>query len=285
MIKMMFCVLALAAGHAFAREPARMMTIKSKDGTAIACSRSGHGRPLVLVHGTTADHQRWAPILPELEKRFTVYAMDRRGRGASGDAKEYAIEREFDDVAALVDSIGGDVFLLGHSYGAVLSLEASLRTPHVAKLILYEPPVPVAGVAIYPPGALDKLDVILKRGDNEAVVVTFFKELVHMPDTELTALKSLPNWPARVAAARTLPREARAVESYQVEPKKFAALKQPTLLLLGGDSPAFFKAAIEVVHGAISTSKIVVLPGQQHTAMNTAPQLFAREVVSFLDVP
>src|SRR5689334_8539504 len=102
-----------------------MMTVKSKDGTPIAVAKSGHGPPLVLVHGTTADHTRWKPILPKLEEKFTVYAIDRRGRGGSGDSANYAFEIEFDDVAAVVDSIGEPVFLLGHSYGAICSLEAS----------------------------------------------------------------------------------------------------------------------------------------------------------------
>src|SRR5439155_9508962 len=94
----------------------------SKDGTRIACFTSGAGTPLVLVHGTTADHSRWAPVLAALEARFTVYACDRRGRGESGDAEDYAIEREFDDVTAVIDGIGGPVDVLGHSYGAICAL-------------------------------------------------------------------------------------------------------------------------------------------------------------------
>jgi Alpha/beta hydrolase family len=89
----------------------------------IACWRSGQGQPLVAVHATTADHSTWNPLLPALTAHFTVYAMDRRGRGGSGDGSTYAIEREFEDVAAVVDSIGGPVNLLGHSYGALCSLE------------------------------------------------------------------------------------------------------------------------------------------------------------------
>src|SRR5690349_18162579 len=102
-----------------------MLTARSKDGTSIAFTRSGSGPPLVLVHGTTADHTRWAPILPELETRFTVHAVDRRGRGGSGDGPRYALDREFDDIAAVVDAIGAPVMLLGHSYGAICSLEAA----------------------------------------------------------------------------------------------------------------------------------------------------------------
>src|SRR3712207_2617173 len=99
-------------------------TVTSVDGTPIAYWSSGEGSPLVLVHGTAADHARWRPVLPAFEERFTVYAIDRRGRGGSGDSDDYAIEREFGDVAAVVDSLGEPVTLLGHSYGALCALEA-----------------------------------------------------------------------------------------------------------------------------------------------------------------
>jgi pimeloyl-ACP methyl ester carboxylesterase len=258
-----------------------MQTVRSKDGTTIAYAKSGQGKPLVLVHGTTADHTRWAPILPELEKHFTVYAVDRRGRGASGDAKDYAIDREFDDVAAVVDSIGEPVSLLGHSYGALCSLEAATRTDKVAKLVLYEPPIPT-GVPIYPAGSIDRLQTLLDAGDRAGVVSTFFTQVVRMPQRELELQQSLPNWPARVAAAHTIPRELRADEAYRFDPQRVAGVHAPTLLLLGGDSPPFFHAAIDAVHAALPGSKVVVMPGQQHTAINTAPQLFLHEVLDFL---
>src|SRR5690349_20970515 len=104
-----------------------MGEIRSVDGTAIAYRRSGSGPPLVLVHGTSATPARWASVAPRLESHFTVYAVDRRGRGMSGDASSYAIEREFEDVAAVVLSIDGPVDLLGHSYGAICALEAASR--------------------------------------------------------------------------------------------------------------------------------------------------------------
>src|ERR671913_1467382 len=87
--------------------------------TQVAYSRGGEGPPLVLVHGTAADHSRWAPVLPAFEQHFSICAVDRRGRGGSGDSEDYALEREFEDIAAVVDSIGEPVFLLGHSYGAL----------------------------------------------------------------------------------------------------------------------------------------------------------------------
>jgi len=99
-------------------------------------SVSGSGPHLVLVHGTTADHTRWRPILPALEAKHTVHAIDRRGRGGSGDQLPYAIEREFEDVARVCDAIGGPVDLLGHSYGAICPFEASLRASSLRKLVL-----------------------------------------------------------------------------------------------------------------------------------------------------
>jgi pimeloyl-ACP methyl ester carboxylesterase len=263
------------------RGGSELMKIKSKDGTEIAFARTGHGPPLVLVHGTTADHTRWAPILPALEKEFTVYAVDRRGRGGSGDAAGYAIEREFEDVAAVVDSIGEPVVLLGHSYGALCSLEASLRTSHLRKLVVYEPPIPT-GIELYPPGTVERLQKLLAEGDNAGVVSTFFSEIVRTPPADLSQLQKLPNWPARVAAAHTIPREMVSTVGYRFDAARFKAMKTPTLLLLGGASPPMFKAAIDAVHKALPSSRVVVLAGQQHTAMNTAPELFLREVLGFL---
>ena len=115
-----------------------MDRVRSKDGTLIAYERSGTGPALVLVHGTTADHTRWASVLPMLEQRFTAYAVDRRGRGQSDDSAVYSIEREYEDIAAVVASIQGPVNLLGHSYGALCSLEAALLATNLNKLILPE---------------------------------------------------------------------------------------------------------------------------------------------------
>ena len=258
-----------------------METITSTDGTMIAYQRTGTGPPLVLVHGTTADHTRWAPVLPALEQHFTVYAVDRRGRGGSGDAEPYAIEREFEDIVAVVNSIEEPVFLLGHSYGALCSLEAARRTTHLRKLVLYEPPIPT-GIEIYPTAVVTRIQALLDAGDREGAVTTFLQDVARVPPHEMEILRSAPSWPARVAAAHTILREMRESNEYAFEPARFSAVTIPTLLLLGGDSPTFLKAAIEEVHAALPDSQVVVMPGQQHTAMNTAPELFTREVLQFL---
>lgn len=254
----------------------------SRDGTRIAYDRSGEGPPLVLVHGTTSDRNRWRPIRPALDEHFTVYAVDRRGRGDSGDTEPYSLEREFEDVAAVVDAIGGPVDLLGHSHGALCSMEAARVTGNVRKLVLYEPPIPLMADAIYPDGIIDRLQGLLDEEDREGVVTTFFREVVRMPDRELATLRSHPTWADRVAAAHTIPRELRADERYQFDPTRFEAVTVPTLLLLGGDSPAFFEAGIEALHEALPNSRIAILEGQQHVAINTAPDRFVEEVVPFL---
>ena len=267
-----------------------METVTSKDGTPIAYERSGEGPPLVMVHGTTADHLTWEPVLPELQRHFTVYAMDRRGRGESGDSdgNAYDIERELEDVVAVIDSIDGPVNLFGHSYGAICALEAALRSDQVRSLILYEGGFPAPeGTELYPPEALDRLRSQLEAGDPEGALTTFYRDIVKMSPEEIEMLRSLPVWPARVALAPTIPRELHAWESYvsNFDPARLAKLRTSTLLLLGSDSPALEKAAAEALDAALPDSRIAMMPGQAHVAYRTAPEVFVREVVQFLTQP
>jgi pimeloyl-ACP methyl ester carboxylesterase len=175
--------------------------------------------------------------------------------------------------------------VLGHSLGAICALEAALLTPHIRKLVLYEPPVPIPGIPIYPAGVLDQLEALLEAQDREAILTTFLREVVRMPPHELAFFKASAAWPIRLAVAHVLPRELRAHEQSQFEPDRFKSLTLPTLLMLGGDSPFFFKAAIETLRATLPNCRITVMPGQQHIAMDTAPELFSREVLAFLNEP
>ena len=259
-----------------------MEHVTSKDGTPIAYERSGEGFPLVLIHGAAADHSRWKPILPELRKHFAVYAVDRRGRGQSGDVEPYATEREYEDVVAVVDSIRGSVNLLGHSYGAICSLEASLKTSNLRKLILYEPPIHTDVKENYPLDAVDRINSHLRVGKREKAFLIFLREIAGIPQNEIDILRSLPSWSSRVAAAHTIPREEESVASYILNPQRFFRMETPTLLLLGGDSPPFYRAAIETLKKSILNSRIALMPGQRHAAMDTAPEMFLGEVTGFL---
>src|SRR5690606_8457624 len=158
-------------------------TVTSKDGTQIAYQRSGSGPPIVLVHGTLGVAKRW-PILPLLEERFTVCAMDRRGRGDSGDGPDYSLAREAEDITALASASGGGVSVLGHSFGALCALEAALLIPRLSHLILYEPALSGA-----PPEATGRLETLLDAGDREGAVLAMFREIVEMPPDEVEFLK------------------------------------------------------------------------------------------------
>jgi pimeloyl-ACP methyl ester carboxylesterase len=254
--------------------------VRSKDGTLIAYERIGTGPALVLVHGTSADHTRWQVVLPLLEQNFTIYAVDRRGRGQSGDSAVYSLEREYEDITAVVDSILEPVNLLGHSYGALICMEAALCVTNISKLILYEPYVSI-GRTIYTPSVRARIQTLLDSGDREGALIVFFREIVEISDDQLEALRSAPEWAGRLAAAHTILREF-AEEDYILDPRRFENLTVPTMLLQGGESPDYIKTATEMVHAALLNSRIVVMPGQQHIAMRTAPELFVRLVTEFL---
>jgi pimeloyl-ACP methyl ester carboxylesterase len=260
-----------------------MEKVTSKDGTSIAFWRSGEGPPLLLVHGATADHTTtWRFVRPKLERHFTVYAMDRRGRGGSGDAPDYKLQREAEDVAAVVDAINEPVNVLGHSYGGLCALHAALITPNLRRLIVYEG-VPLRGADEVGPSIIDRMQAMLETGDMEGVLVTMYRDLVEMPPEELELLRSQRDaWAVRLRNAPTLPRELRALERYTLAPERFESMETPTLLLVGGDSPPRELENARGVAEALPEARVVILPGQQHAAMYTAPELFVREVVAFL---
>ena len=130
------------------------------------------------------------------------------------------------------------------------------------------------------------MEELLAAGDRDGVVTTFMREIVRVPPHELVLLRSVPAWQGRIAAAHTILREIYAIEQYPpLDPARFTTFTIPALLLLGGDSPAYLKANTEALHRALPNSRIVVMPGQQHTAMNTAPDLFVHDVLAFLLAP
>lgn len=258
-----------------------MKTVTSADGTLIAYEQGGAGPHLVLVHGTTANRTRWASVRPQLEEHFTVTAMDRRGCGDSGDSAEYAIEREFEDVVAVANAVGAPVLLFGHSYGALCALGAAMQTDKLRGLILYEPWIISEGESLYTPEQLERLDTLLAAGDREGVVKALFAEIAGFPPHEMELLISSPSWAYRVAAAHTIPREARAEEAYRLPADQVGKLSIPALLLLGGDSPPLAGRVNAMLQKTLPNARTVVMPGQQHIAMTTGPDLLVGAVLNF----
>lgn len=256
-----------------------MERVASRDGTPIAYGRSGAGRPLVLVHGTSVERFSFRFIEPLLSDRFTLYAVDRRGRGESGDSTNgYAIEQEFADIAAVVDSLAEPADLFGHSYGATVALGAALLARNLRRLILYEP---APGVPSVDPDLMARLDALLADGQREELLSVFLTEVGLDPDA-LEQLRTSPIWEPRVAAAHTIPRELRAEESYRPDPNAFASLAVPALLLLGSESPQWAKKGTEVVQAVLPDSRVAALQGEGHIALMTAPELVTEEIARFL---
>jgi pimeloyl-ACP methyl ester carboxylesterase len=263
------------------RADAEREVVTSADGTPIAVWRTGEGPPLVLVHGAAADHTRWAPVLPALAERFTVLALDRRGRGGSGDAPEYALAREAEDVVAVVEAAGGPAAVLGHSHGGVCALEAARLTTAITRLVVYEAPV---GFLQTPAPVVEQLHALDAAGDHDELLVVFFREVAGLPAAQVELLRGLPAWHGRLAAAPTIPREEQANREYRFQPGRFAGVDVPTLLLCGSDSPRPFTDAADALAAALSDARIAIMPGQRHAAMDTGTDLFLAEVLGFLGV-
>jgi pimeloyl-ACP methyl ester carboxylesterase len=260
----------------------QMNEIESKNVTIISYVRRGHGPALLLVHGTAADHGRWNLVVPALKEQFTVYAIDRGGRDGH-DSAAYRMESEFTELAALIDAIEeGPVDIVAHSYGAICALEAARRTIRVRRLALYEPPIPNSRGAYHAPEILTNIRHLIARDEREAALNIFYSEVAQIPPRELLAMRALPSWKRRVNSVHTVLRELESMARYDLQPDRFRDWQIPTLLLLGGNSPAVYRAGVERLHAVLPRSAITVLEGQGHMAMKIAPKLFVREILAFL---
>jgi len=261
-----------------------METVTSKDGTRIACEGLGSGPPLVLVDGALCcrGFGPMAPLAKRLATRFTVVHYDRRGRGDSGDTPPYAVEREIEDLAAIVDGLGGSAFVYGTSSGAALAMRAVSRGVRARKLALFEPPWAMdASASPLLPTYRARIDALLaegRRGD----AVALFMRVVGVPGFGVFMMKLMPNvWPKLKGVAHTLPYDFAQLGDVPGQPlpralvEELNAVKAPTLALLGGKSPDWMRRAVETAASAIPGAKLVTIPGQNHaiSAKAIAPVL------------
>jgi pimeloyl-ACP methyl ester carboxylesterase len=198
-------------------------TIPSKDGTRIASVRSGQGPPLVLVPGVTGDHTHFKFLAPLLEPHFKLWIVHRRGRGDSGDSPEYAIDREFEDLVAIVDSIGEPANVFGHSFGADVVLDAMPLTSNLRRAVIYEP---AAGVESDDPTLADDLERLHNAGQPEAVLMRFHRS---MPPEVMTEYRASPDFARDLALTHTMAREVRAAETWPFNPGNYRSVHTPTL--------------------------------------------------------
>jgi alpha-beta hydrolase superfamily lysophospholipase len=251
-----------------------MSTVTSSDGTAIAFERAGSGPAVVLVGGGVSDRAENAPLAAELAKRFTVVNYDRRGRGASGDTPPYAVERELEDIAALVAEAGPPVHLYGVSSGGALVLEAAVAGIAVDRLAVYEVPWDVDPG--WPPrwrAYVDELGALLADGCRGAAFALFMR-LTDTPDEVIASARDSPMWAGLEAVAHTLAYDAAVLGDGQPPAARLATIAQPTLVATGeaARDPAaarWVKAldpAADAIAASIPRAERRVIEGQGHVA-------------------
>lgn len=248
-----------------------METVTSKDGTIIAFDRAGSGPTLILVGGAFEQRAMESEIAflaahPLLARHFTVVHYDRRGRGDSTDTLPYALEREFEDIEALIDRVGGPAYVFGISSGASLALEAALALgDKVRKLALYEPPYSIDAESQQAWREYRaKLDAILAEG-RHGDAVEHFMMLVGASPEDLREVRQFPMWPMWEAVAPTLAYDAAAIgEPGAVPVERAARLTIPVLLAVGENTFPFMHEVADRLADAIPNAQRRTLSGQTH---------------------
>jgi pimeloyl-ACP methyl ester carboxylesterase len=258
--------------------------VTSRDGTTIAFSRSGRGQPVILVDGALCS-RAFGPLpqlAPLLAQHFTVYHYDRRGRNESGDKAPYAIEREVEDLEAVLKEAGGSAFVFGLSSGAALALEAANRLTGIKKLALYEAPFLVDDT--YPPLPADYLTQLkaLVAADRRSDAVKLFFNRVGVPSLFAVVMQIMPVWSKLKAVAPTLVYDITIVEGNQIgkplQAYRWSSVNVPTVVYAGGKSPAWIRNGMKALTDTIPNAKLRVLKGQTHMIK---PKVLAPELLEF----
>lgn len=256
-----------------------MKTVISNDGTPIAFDRSGVGSPIILVVGAFNDRSTGAPLAASLSEHFTVYNYDRRGRGMSGDTAPYAIEREIEDLNALINEAGGSAGVFGYSSGAILALMAA-RGLTITKLALYDPPFLIdAESSRRFKDLVGQLSGLIASNHRGEAVELFQTQAVGIPAEIVAQLRHAPFWPALEAIAHTLVYEATLLSDMPALAEQMASIQVSTLVLSGGENQARLLQAAQAVAYALPNAGYRVLAGQTH---DINPQVLAPVLEEFL---
>ncbi|RCG31274.1 alpha/beta hydrolase [Sphaerisporangium album] len=249
-----------------------MPQVTSKDGTSIVYDRAGDGPAVILVGGGAVDRSENAPLVPELARHFTVYNYDRRGRGDSSDTLPYALEREFEDVEALIAEAGGSAHLYGVSSGGALVLEAAAAGVSAGRLAVYEVPYDLGeDTPRRQREYVAKLDALL-AGNRRGEMFELFMRTVGSPEESIEAAKNSPMWPGCEAIAHTLAYDAACLGDGSPPVERLAKITQPVLVATGGASPEwflkgggdFFAKAADAIAAALPHAERLTLEGQTH---------------------
>lgn len=242
-----------------------MKHVPSRDATTIAYEVvGGEGPPIVLIGRAGADRRGHAALATELGKRFMVYNYDRRGRGDSGDFDPYSVDKEIDDVEAVIGAAGGHAHVFGNSSGAVLALEAAARELPIDRLVVWEPPYVVGGRPDLIPPPAKALAALVANGRRAEAVDYWMQTVIGLPSEQLAPLKPTPFWDELIALAHTLAYDALIMGDYHPPDGTLRAIAAPTLVLSGDSSFPFIEAAADKVAELTPTADRRTIPGQDH---------------------
>ncbi len=255
-----------------------MDTVTSKDGTTIAYDRLGSGPAVILVSGGSVDRSSNAALAEQLAPHFTVYNYDRRGRGPSGDTPPYAVEREVEDIDAVVEAAGGTAYLYGSSSGAALALEAARQLPgRITKLAMWEPPYIPEGFPRPPADTAKIFADLVAQGKRGEAADFFMAKVVGLPPEFVEQAHNSPWWPAQEALAHTLAYDATIMGDYTLPVERAKQVTIPTLVLDGGASFPFMAPTAQALAEVLPNGQRRTIEGQSHdiSAEALAPVLTA----------
>jgi pimeloyl-ACP methyl ester carboxylesterase len=260
-----------------------MSYVTSKDGTRIAFERSGTGPALILVDGALCSRAFGpsAKLAPLLSRYFTVYAYDRRGRGESGDGPHYSMQRELEDLSALIQDAGGEAALLGLSSGGALALHAAASGLPVTKVFAYEPPYvneESEGDGSHHEVELARLVAADQRG---AAVKYFMRDMVGAPAPVVAIMRLMPwIWRKLASVAHTLPYDAAVMSAFRIPRERFGSIRVPTLIANGSKTDGRLRRSTRNVANAIPGARYAELPGQTHAV---SPRALEQPAVAFFN--
>jgi pimeloyl-ACP methyl ester carboxylesterase len=247
-----------------------MNKVISADGTPIAFDRLGHGPALILIGGGPTDRSANAPLADLLSEHFTVYNYDRRGRGDSGDTAPYAVDREYEDIQALITEAGGSALVYGTSGGGVIALEAAARGLSITRLAVWETPYILPGSRpAVPADYADQLARLLDQDRRGDMLELFFTGAVGIPAEFVAPMRAMPGWPAMEAIAHTLVYDAAITGDFSLPADRIATVTVPTVVIDGGTTP-WLTAAAEAVATTLPGARRHTLNGQPHNVDPTA---------------
>lgn len=241
-----------------------MESVRSKDGTEIALDRLGSGPSIVLVAGASSDRGVHAELAELLAEDFGVFNYDRRGRGDSGDTPPYAVEREIEDLDAIIASAGGEAMVFGNSSGAVLALRAAAAGVPITKLALWEPPFMTDPDAPRRQEAyITELTELLNTGRGGDAMALFLRS-IGMPDEMVAGIRQAPMWAGMEAIAPTLLYDANVMGDSTVPAAPVASVRVPTLVLDGSETGAWAAESARALERALPDPERHPFEGQNH---------------------